>query len=577
MNLSSLYNILEIVGALVIFLIGMKLMSEALQKVAGVKMRSVFGALTSNKLRSITTGFILTGALQSSSAVTVMIVSFVNAGLLALPGAIAVIMGANIGTTLTAWLVAIAGFKLNIAAFSLPLIGLSFPLYFSGNSKRKIWGEILVGFALLFLGLQFMKELIPNIESSELVIQYLENLTNKGYLSILIFFIIGIIITAVMQSSSAVMALTLVLAFEGSINFELAAAMILGENIGTTITANIAAIVANKNGKTAARAHLIFNSIGAAWVLIIFAPFLEFIDFFFESLDFNASKLNIINIDSTSRELSNIPIKLSIFHTVFNVLNTAILAWFIPQIQKISKAIVISKSFKNEDNLAHIDSGLLSTSEVSIVQAKNELSTFANKISTMMSMIPKLLLEKKEDSYNNIYKTIMTYEDLTNTMETEIGNYIGLISEKDLSHRGSQRIRSMLKITDELESIADRITSLAHIIDSKNKQNAWFTQEQRDRIKELESVINNAIINMQQNLDLDAAQVTLDKAIELETQINTLRDKLLEDNIKMVNDNKYPYISGSYYSNIISTYEKIGDHILNVNEAIYMPFNKSTK
>ncbi len=575
MTNSIIYNILAIAGALVIFLIGMKLMSEALQKVSGTGMRRTFSAFTSSPFKGILTGFIITGSLQSSSAISVMIVSFVNAGLLNVSGAISVIFGANIGTTITAWLVSLVGFRMNIAAISLPLIGISFPLYFSKNNQRKAWGEIIVGFALLFLGLQFMKDLIPDIENYTLANTYLNDLKDRGFLSILIFFSIGMVLTALMQSSSAVMALTMVMAFNGIISYELAASMIIGENVGTTMTTNIASLVANKAGKTVARSHFLFNAIGACIALALIHPFLHFIDFIAQTFNIDTLSINLQNIGEGKLENNTLPIKLSLLHTGFNVFTTLLLVPFIPQLQKMSSKLFTNDNTSNKKSeLNHINSGILSNSEISIIQAKNEISVFSEKLIRMFKLIPELLHEKRETPYKKLYKTITNYEQISDDMEAEIANYLSSITEKDISKRESLQVRSMLKMIDDMESIADRILSIAKLIDSKNQQKAWFNQYHRNRIQDIYKLIEQALTNMHNNISKDRVNVALDTSLELEAKINALRDTILSENIENLNNKEYPYISGNYFVNIISSFEKIGDHILNVTEAMYLPNRK---
>jgi len=333
---TTIGKILTLIGSLGLFLYGMKIMSEALQKVAGGKMRQILAVMTNNRFKGALTGFLVTTTIQSSSATTVMIVSFVNAGLLSLIAAVGVIMGANIGTTVTAWIISLLGFKISLSFLSLPLIGISFPFFFSKNSLKKSWGELIIGFAILFIGLQFLKESVPDINNNPGILNFLSSFTDLGYISILIFVIIGTILTVIIQSSSATMALTLVMTYNGLIPFELAAAMILGENIGTTITANIAAFVANISAKRAARAHFIFNTFGVIWMLIVFHPFLRVIDHFmqhYHSISILSTDLSKVDYETIKQEY---PIALSIFHTSFNILNTLMLIGFASLIAKIA-------------------------------------------------------------------------------------------------------------------------------------------------------------------------------------------------------------------------------------------------
>ncbi|OQX99600.1 MAG: Na/Pi cotransporter, partial [Bacteroidetes bacterium 4572_117] len=389
----GIIEVLTLLGSLGIFLFGMKLMSESLQKVAGEKMRSILAAMTSNRAKGIFTGFLITAVIQSSSATTVMVVSFVNAGLLSLIESVGVIMGANIGTTVTAWLISILGFKVKMSAIAIPLIGLGFPLLFSKNTKRKAWGELIIGFSLLFIGLQYLKEAVPDIKSHPEILNFLGDYINMGYFSLIIFLIIGSLLTVIIQSSSATMALTLVLCFNGLIPFEMAAAMVLGENIGTTITANLAALVANVSAKRAARAHFIFNTFGVVWILILFYPFLEMINWLVLE----------IGLDSPYSNSASIPIALSIFHTGFNITNVLVLNWFAPFIVKIVEKMVPDEDTDEEFRLKYINVGTVSTSELSILQAGSEIEVYGERIINMFDFVKKLFATEKEKKFDKLY------------------------------------------------------------------------------------------------------------------------------------------------------------------------------
>nr|MBC8147768.1 Na/Pi cotransporter family protein [Bacteroidota bacterium] len=422
--INTIGKILILIGSLGLFLFGMKLMSESLQKVAGNKMRSILASMTSSRLRGVFTGFLVTSAIQSSSATTVMVVSFVNAGLISLVGAVGVIMCANIGTTVPAWLITFLGFgKFSLSVLALPVIGIAFPLFFSHNTNRKSWGELLIGFAILFLGLNFLKSNVPNMETNPEFFHFLANYVNFGYGSILIFVLIGTIITVVIQSSSATMALTLVLCYNHLIPFEMAAAMILGENIGTTITSNLAAMVGNVSAKRAARAHFVFNIAGVIWILLVFFPFLSGIDWITIQ----------INGDSAFVTDAVKPFALSTFHTAFNILNTAFLIGFTPLIVKLVEKIVPHKDEGEEEfRLQFINSALLSTSEISLAQAKNEISIFGKRVDKLFGFIPELLLEKRNKNYSKLYKKIDHYEQITDNMEIEIAKFLTRVSEGEI-------------------------------------------------------------------------------------------------------------------------------------------------
>ncbi len=557
-------QILTLLGSLGLFLFGMKLMSESLQKVAGSRMRSILNAMTHNRFRGVLTGFLITTVIQSSSATTVMIVSFVNAGLLTLTGAIGVIMGANIGTTVTAWIISLLGFKVSISALSLPLIGIFLPLMFSKKGKRKSWGEFVLGFAILFIGLQFLKESVPDVKTNPEFFNFLRSFTNAGYVSILLFVLTGTLLTVIIQSSSATMALTLVLCYNGVIPFEMAAAMVLGENIGTTITANIAAIVANVSAKRTARAHFLFNVFGVIWILILFHPFLNGIDYFIQ----RSTGVSVFGDIANHDVQENVTIALSIFHTAFNIINTLILVWFANFIAKVATKMVKDKGSDEEFRLHYISSGYMSTSELSTIQAKKEIVYMGEKVVKMFNLIPRLLVEKNEKEYNKFMHKVEVYEDITDRLEVEITKYITKISESDLSIDGSKRVSAMLKIVDELESTADSCFHMAKTIDKKNDKKVWFIQEQRDHLTEMFNLVQKALSTMMENLKGDYHKINITEAMEIENSINKLRDKLKKGNAKALKKELYNFNTGSFYSDLVSMNEKIGDYVENVNEAI---------
>jgi phosphate:Na+ symporter len=567
--LSIIGNILTLVGSLGLFLFGMKLMSESLQKVAGSKMRQVLAAMTNNRFKGILTGLLVTTTIQSSSATTVMVVSFVNAGLLSLIGAVGVIMGANIGTTVTAWVIALLGFKVSLSFLSLPLIGISFPLFFSKNSFRKTWGEFLIGFAILFIGLQFLKESVPDIRSNPEALNFLSSFTNSGYLSVLAFVLVGTILTVIIQSSSATMALTLVLCYNGVLPFELAAAMVLGENIGTTITANIAAMVANVSAKRAARAHLIFNIFGVLWMLIVFYPFLRGIDFFM----MEKHGLSILTTQLSSEDFEYLksiyPIGLSLFHTVFNIINTALLIGFASLIAKTATKLVPDDEEDDEEfRLTFIDTSLVSTSEISTMQAKNEIANFGQRIQKMFAFIPALLLEQPDKKYDKLLKRIAKYEQITDDIEVEIATYLTKVSEGEMSHDTSRKIRAMLKIIDDLESVGDVIYQISRIVDNNYQRKIEFTDEQKHSLKEIIEIVKEAIVEMNLNLSTSYSDVNSKPAYSFERKINKKRDVLRQNHIDDLKAKKYKHKVGAYYSDMFSLSEKVGDYVFNVTEAI---------
>ena len=563
----GLMDFLTLVGSLGLFLFGMKMLSESLQKVAGDKMRNILAAMTSNRFKGILTGLLVTMIIQSSSATTVMVVSFVNAGLLSLVQSVGVIMGANIGTTFTAWLISLLGFKFSISALSLPLIGIGFPLVFSKKSSRKSWGELAVGFALLFLGLDFLKGSVPNISDQPEILSFLANYTSHGFFSIIIFVAIGSLLTVVIQSSSATMALTLVMCNNGWISFDLAAAMVLGENIGTTITANIAAAVANASAKRAARAHLIFNMFGVVWMLFIFRSFIGMIGNFVVDM----------GGDSPFETPAGVPIALSIFHSTFNIINTFLLVWFTPLIVNlVSRLVPIKETEEEEFRLKHIEIGMLSTAELSLLQAKKEIINYANRSFKMFGFVRELFRETNEKNFFKLYERIDKYETISDRVEVEIATYLNKVSTHDLSDESSRRLQAMFKIISEIESISDCNYNLAKTLRRKRVANIWFNQETRDNLNHMFDLAEEALNVMIDNLEIGYASINLGPAYESEEKINQFRNKLKEDHIKNVEGKKYNYQAGVIYSDLFSEVERLGDCIINVSEDI-AEINKPSK
>jgi len=554
----GIVELLTLLGSLGIFLFGMKLMSESLQKVAGERLRSILAAMTSNRVKGIFTGFLITTIIQSSSATTVMIVSFVNAGLISLSESVGVIMGANIGTTVTAWLISILGFKVSMSEIAIPVIGIGFPLLFSKNTKRKNWGELIIGFSLLFIGLHYLKDSVPDINNNPEVLTFLKDYTDLGFLSLLIFLFVGTLLTVIIQSSSATMALTLVLCFNGLISFEMAAAMVLGENIGTTITANLAALVANTSAKRAARAHFIFNTFGVIWILAVFYPVIKLINWFMIK-EGNVSPLT----DSAS-----IPIALSIFHTFFNIANVFLLAWFTPFIVKVVIKLVPDKEADEEFRLKYINTGMLSTSELSILQASKEISVYAERITKMFDFIKHLFDTIKNKKFEKTYSKIEKYEEISDRMEVEIADYLAKISESELSVSGSRRIRAMFELIDDIESIGDSCYNLAKAMNRKREGKIKFPDDITQNIKEMFKLIIEALNEMNKNLSSDYGNTNIEKAQSIETKINKFRNQLREDHIINIKNKKYKYKAGVIYNELFSGSEKLGDYIINVSETI---------
>lgn len=565
---SIIGQVLTLIGSLGLFLYGMKLMSEALQKVAGSRMHQILEAMTSNRIKGVFTGFLVTTTIQSSSATTVMIVSFVNAGLISLVASVGVIMGANIGTTVTAWLIAILGFKVSLSFLSLPLIGISFPFFYSKNSTRKSWGEFIIGFAILFIGLQFLKENVPGIDNAE-TLAFLSNLTDLGFVSTLIFLMVGSILTIIIQSSSATMALTLVMCYNGLISFEMAAAMVLGENIGTTITANIAAYVANVSARRSARAHLLFNVFGVLWMLLFFHPFLRGIDWFLQERH-GASLLNTHLSTSDFDSIKALyPIGLAVFHTSFNIINTLALIGFAPFIAKVATKMVPDRGEEDEEfRLKYISSNLVSTSEIALVQARKEIAEFGERLEKMFTFIKKLEDPEHSKKYHKTLAKIQKYEQITDNMEVEIANYLTKVSEGEISHDSSKKVRIMLKIIDDMESVGDAIYQLSLVYDNYKQSKSAFTDFQVEELHNMYRLIFKAFKEMRHNLNLEYKDVDIEKAADIELQINKKRNALRKHHVEDLKEKKYKHKTGTYYSDMFSITEKIGDYIINVSEAI---------
>ena len=552
-----LLKVLEIVGALGLFLFGMKSMSDGLQKLAGDKMRTILSKMTSNRFSGVLTGLGVTTLIQSSSATTVMVVSFVNAGLLTLTGAIAVIMGANIGTTVTAWIISLFGFKFSISVIIFPVIAIATPFMFI-KGKESL-GEFLIGFALLFMGLEALKAGMPDFKQPEYapVLEFIGSMSDYGYLSYLLFVLIGTILTIVVQSSSAMMAVTLVMCAQGLIGFEVAAALVLGENIGTTITANISALMANSTAKRAALAHLVFNVIGVTWVLILFKPFLYMI-----------SQL-VLSIEGINPMLdaAAVPVALSCFHSFFNITNTLLLVWFIPTIEKIVNKLIPSNE-EEEFRLKYIPSGFMSAGELSIEPAKKEIEAFSKRVLRMYDFIPELFELNDDKKFEQLMSRTHKYEEITDRMEVEIANYLTKVSENGMSLGASQEISAMLRIVDNLESIGDSCYQLSLTIDSKRKQNISYSQEMNDKLQKMFSMVKQAIVEMNNNLSENYHNVNIANAKELEHQINEYRDQLRAEHTEAVKQNQYPYQTGISYSTLYAQCEKLADFAINVTEAI---------
>ena len=552
----SFYDFLKLIGSLGLFLYGMKIMSEGLQKVAGDRLRSILTAMTTNRVTGVLTGVLITALIQSSSATTVMVVSFVNAGLLTLAESISVIMGANIGTTVTAWIISIFGFKVDMAAFALPLLAIALPLIFSGKSNRKSIGEFIFGFSFLFMGLSYLKANAPDLNANPEMLAFVQNYTDMGFFSILLFLFIGTILTMIVQASAATMAITLIMCANGWISLELGAALVLGENIGTTITANLAALTANTQAKRAALAHFVFNVFGVIWVLIIFHPFMELVNWVVDTF-----------FQSNNPEVA-ISYKLSAFHSIFNICNVCILIWGVKLIERTVCALIHPKEEDEEPRLRFITGGMLSTAELSILQARKEIHLFAARTHRMFGMVQDLMHTEKDDDFNKLFSRVEKYENISDNMELEIANYLNQVSEGRLSSESKLQIRAMLREVTEIESIGDSCYNLARTINRKRQTNQDFTEKQYEHIHFMMKLTDDALAQMIVVVEKPEHQsIDINKSFNIENEINNYRNQLKNQNILDVNNKEYDYQMGVYYMDIIAECEKLGDYVVNVVEA----------
>ena len=589
-------DFLILIGSLGMFLYGMKVMSEGLQKVAGDRLRSFFSVMTKNPLTGVFTGILITALVQSSSATTVMVVSFVNAGLLSLAQSISVIMGANVGTTATAWIITLFGFKVEISLYALPLIGIAIPLIFSKNNKRKSWGEFIVGFALLFMGLDYLNRSVPDLQSNPDLFNFLTRYASMGVRSIFIFMVVGIVVTLIVQSSSVTFAITLIMCSKGWISFDIACAIILGGNIGTTITPLMASIGANVAARRAALAHLLFNLFGAVWLMCVFYPFVDLSAWltgvvgqgdpdtlyrYTETLEQTSPELiNQLNnglLSPDSPEMRNflsmqlaVSFGLSIFHTLYNLINLSIMIWFVKVYVKILTSLVKVKNKEDEGfQLKFISRGLLSTSELSLLQARKEIALYAERTSRMYGMVHSLLHEKEgSEAYTKIYNRIEKYEMTCDRIEIEIADYLAKVSDGRLSQIGKRQISAMLTMTSEIESIGDCCYNMARTLQRKSEASIDFNDQIVENIDHMVNLVNDALANMVSALDrIEVSDAELNAAYGKEVEINNFRNHMRSINIQNINEKRYDYQAGIYFMDMISESEKLGDYVVNVLEA----------
>ncbi|HKK24601.1 MAG TPA: Na/Pi cotransporter family protein [Gracilimonas sp.] len=556
---------LQLIGALGIFIYGMKVFSDGLQKVAGNKLRAILKGMTTTRFRGILTGFTTTTITQSSSTTTVMVVSFVNAGLITFVESTGVIMGANIGTTVTAWMVSIFGFKMQITPIAIMLIGIFFPFMFFGREKLKNLAEAMIGFGILFIGLDFIKNGVPNIQENPEMFMFLDQFTEFGFLSILLFVLAGTLLTLITQSSSASTAITLVMLFQGWIDFPIAAAMILGENIGTTVTANIAAIVGNVYAKRAARFHLVFNVFGVIWMLILLNPFLSMIDQVMSY--FSPEAGSVFNITNEAGR-GNATLALSLFHSAFNILNVVLMVGFVPRIVRfVEKYQKDKKQTDHEYRLKYISSGMMSSPELSMTQAHREIEMFAKLIEKMQYSMEGLLFNK-QNRREHFLKKLKKREEITDNLELEIAEYLTKISSYNLTEEATRRIRGMHSMINDLERVGDIYYQMSKTYERMENEGTHLPGENMQKLKELLDLIHEAIRHVRKELELDSDDSDLAKAMDIENRINKCRDKLLEYHYGQLENKTYSNQVGFVFLDYVNRLEKIGDHLFNVNEAI---------
>ncbi len=571
--MQMIFQLLTLVGAVTLFLFGLSLLSVGLQKVAGDGLRAFLASMTSNAFKRLVTGIGVTAAIQSSTATTIMVVSFVNAGLLTLAQAIGVIMGANIGTTVTSWIMAIFGFSYDISTISFPIIAVGFLMMLNKNRKIKDLGEILIGFALFFVGFAKLKEtsgiLLDNLDLTGL--QSLTNLTlGPLNVSVLLFLLIGTVMTICFQSSAATMAIIMLLITTGVIPFKLAAAMILGENIGTTIAANVAASVGNTTSKRAAMAHTVFNVFGVIWVLCVFPWFLRLIGFIISSCglpDPNTADLtDAANADSIK---SSLLYSVTTMHTLFNVTNTMILIWFIPQIEKIVSWIIPQKEEKEVFRLKFIQGGPLSTAELSLDEAEQEIVHFAEICYSDFGYMRQALVEKDVENFTKLREKLIKYEAITDRIEYEIADYLSEVSKGEISLSSAGRIKGMYKIIGELESIGDSGDAIGRILTRRNEHGLTFDDEQMKRLGRMCDLLDDAFKAMTENLKAPYTSLKdITNAQDAEYNINECRNTLREEHIINIEENpEYNYQTGVFYMDAVAELEKMGDFMINVSEA----------
>ena len=603
----SILDFLCLLGAVGLFLYGMKVMSEGLQKAAGDRLRNILSAMTHNRFAGLLTGCVITALIQSSSASTVMVVSFVNAGLMSLAQSMAVIFGANVGTTFTAWIIALFGFKVSISAFVLPLIGFAVVLLLTNSSKSKNIGEFLIGFSFLFMGLDMISAYVPDLQSNPEIFAVLRDYASMGFKSVLIFCLVGMLLTMVIQSSAATFAIVLIMCSKGWITFDLACAVVLGSNIGTTITPILASMSGNVAAKRASMGHLLFNLLGTIWCLCVFLPFADFIAWLTEIIgqgDPNALYKYVTNLEATSPEIYNhlfdnslpaghdaikaiakmqmsVSFGLSIFHTTFNIVNVVVMIWLTNVYVKIVEWIIPAKNRDDEEfALKFISGGMLSASELNIAQAEKEIAVYSERVGRMITMAQNLIHTKeKSEEYNTLLSRVEKYEDISDRMELEIAHYLNRCAEGRLSNEGKLRIAAMLGIISEIESIADSCLGIGKILNRKIQSGVEFTDQIYKNIDTMYVYVKDAMnmmISQLQHIE-NVSEKSLNDSYNKEREINNYRNTLRSSNVENINDKLYEYQAGIYYMDIIGDLERTGDYIINVIDTLKENFGKVSR
>lgn len=609
----SIFDFLCLLGAVGLFLYGMKVMSEGLQKAAGDRLRNILSAMTRNRFAGTLTGFAITALIQSSSASTVLVVSFVNAGLMTLAQSMAVIFGANVGTTFTAWIIAIFGFKVDMSTYVLPLLAVAVVLLFTNKSKLKSLGEFLVGFGFLFMGLSMISKYVPDLQSNPEMFEVLRHYASMGYGSVLIFLLVGVLVTMVIQSSAATFAITLIMCAKGWIGFDLACALVLGSNIGTTITPILASMSGNVAAKRTAMGHLLFNVLGTVWTLAIFYPFcklninitewlgqgnpdalaqfvghLETTDpqvynnLFKDTLPGDADLAGRISTAKAQvlQMQTSVSFGLSVFHTVFNLINLSIMIWFTKLYVRIVEWLVPNKKGADDEefNLKYISGGMLSASELNIAQAEKEIAVYAERVGRMIGMGQTLIHTKEgSEEYNKLFSRLEKYEEISDRMEIEIAQYLNQLAQGRLSNEGKLKIAGMLTMIAEIESIADCCFGIGKIMNRKIESATEFTQEIYDNIDMLYKYLAEAMEMMVKQLQdpENVSEHSLIASYNKERELNNLRNTLRSANVANINDKHYTYQAGIYYMDIVGDLERTGDYIINVVDTLRDQFRKN--